>query len=147
MEYLRKLAQQKIVNVPASQRVVLDQVIGGQYPLALMTFNHHSVISGRQGAPVRWLAFSPGVELPNPAGLIKNAPHPNAAKLLMEYVLSDEGQEVIRKANYIPTSPDVDAADPKLLPTKGGFQVMVVTPQDTAKKLEGWVAIYNELFK
>lgn len=147
MEYLRKLAQQRIVNVPASQRVVLDQVIGGQYPLALMTFNHHSVISAAQGAPVRWLPFSPAVELPNPAGLIRNAPHPNAAKLLLEYVLSDEGQAVMRKADYIPASPNVNAADPTLLPAKGGFTAMVVTPQDTAKKLEGWVAIYNELFK
>ena len=147
MDYLRRLAQQKIINVPASQRVVLDQLIGGQYPLALMTFNHHSVISAAQGAPVRWLPFSPGVELPNPAGLIANAPHPNAAKLLLEYVLSDAGQEVMRKAEYIPASPDVDAADPKLLPAKGGFEVMTVTPDVTAKKLEGWVAIYNELFK
>ena len=147
MDYLRKLAQQRIINVPASQRVVLDQLIGGQYPLALMTFNHHSVISGEQGAPVRWLAFSPGVELPNPAGLIRGAPHPNAARLLLEYVLSDEGQEVMRKANYIPASPDVDAADPKLLPGKGGFKVLTVTPAVTAAKLEGWVSIYNELFK
>ena len=147
MEYLRKLAQQRIINVPASQRVVLDQLIGGQYPLALMTFNHHSVISGDQGAPVRWLPFSPGVELPNPAGLIRNAPHPNAAKLLLDYVLSDEGQQVMRKAHYIPASPDVDAADPKLLPGKGGFKVLTVTPKITAEKLEGWVAIYNELFK
>ena len=147
MDYLRRLAQQKVINVPASQRVVLDQLIGGQYPLALMTFNHHSVISGAQGAPVRWLPFSPGVELPNPAGLIANAPHPNAAKLLLEYVLSDEGQQVMRKADYIPASPDVDAADPMLLPAKGGFQMMTVTPAVTAKKLEGWVAIYNELFK
>ena len=147
MEYLRKLAQQKIVNVPASQRVVLDQLIGGQYPLALMTFNHHSVISGKQGAPVRWLPMTPSVEVPNPTGLVRNAPHPNAGKLLLDYILSDEGQEVMRKASYIPASPNVEAADPKLLPAKGGFETVVVTSQETAKKLEGWTAIYNELFK
>lgn len=147
MDYLRKLAQQRIINVPASQRVVLDQLIGGQYPLALMTFNHHSVISGNQGAPVRWLPFSPAVELPNPAGLIRGAPHPNAGKLLLNYVLSDEGQAVMRKANYIPASPDVEAPDPKLLPGKGGFKAVTMSPEFTGEKLEAWTAIYNELFK
>ena len=147
MEYLRKLAKQRIINVPASQRVVLDQLIGGQYPLALMTFNHHSVISAEQGAPVRWLPLSPAVELPNPAGLIRGAPHPNAGKLMLEYVLSEEGQAIMRKAGYIPASPTVDAADPKLLPAKGGFKALTLSPEETGLNLDSWTAIYNELFK
>jgi ABC-type Fe3+ transport system substrate-binding protein len=147
MDYLRHLAQQRIVNVPAAQRVVLDQVIGGQYALALMTFNNHSVISANDGAPVRWLPIEPAVQLPNPGGLIRNAPHPNAAKLLLEYILSPEGQAVFRDANYIPANPAVPPKDTTLTPTGGGFATTLITPETTAAKLEGWVAIYNELFK
>jgi ABC-type Fe3+ transport system substrate-binding protein len=146
MAYLRKLAAQKIVNVPAAQRVVLDQVISGQYAIGLMTFNYHSVISAKDGAPVRWLPISPAVQLPNPGGLVKNAPHPNAGKLLLEYILSPEGQRVFRDADYIPANPDTPPKDPALLPGKG-FTAVVILPQDTADKLDGWVAIYNELFK
>ena len=147
MAYLRKLAAQKIVNVPASQRVVLDQVIGGQYPLGLMTFNYHSVISAKDGAPVRWLPIAPAIEVPNPGGLVKNAPHPNAGKLLLEYILSDEGQAVFRDANYIPASPSVPPSDPGLTPAGGKFAATVISPELTAEKLESWVAIYNALFK
>lgn len=147
MAYLKQLAQQRIVNVPASQRVVLDQVIGGQYPLALMTFNYHSVISADDGAPVRWLSIEPAVEVPNPVGLIRNAPHPNAAKLLIEYVLSEEGQRVLRDANYLPANPAVPPRDPRLTPAGGHFSATLFTPETTGAKLEEWTAIYNELFK
>lgn len=147
MDYLRRLAQQRIVNVPAAQRVVLDQVIGGQYALALMTFNNHSVISANDGAPVRWLPIEPAVQLPNPAGLVRNAAHPNAAKLFLEYMLSPEGQAVFRDANYIPANPAVPPKDPTLTPAGGKFTTTVITSETTAAKLEEWVAVYNELFK
>ncbi len=147
MEYLKRLAQQNIVNVPASQRVVLDQVIAGQYPLALMTFDYHSVISANEGAPVRWLPIEPAAELPNPVGLVRNGPHPNAAKLFLEYILSPEGQTVFREASYIPANPAVTPKDPSLTPEGGHFKAVVITPETTAAKLDEWAAIYNELFK
>ena len=147
MAYLRRLAEQKIINVPAAQRVVLDQVIGGQYAMALMTFNNHSVISAADGAPVKWLKMEPAIELPNPVGLVRNAPHPNAAKLLLEYVLSAEGQSVLRNANYIPANPAVQPKDANLSPATGHFKATPISPEVTAAKLEGWTAIYNELFK
>jgi len=40
MEYLRALGQQRIVNIEASSRAILDQVIAGEYPIGLMMFNH-----------------------------------------------------------------------------------------------------------
>lgn len=147
MDYLRRLAQQRMVNVPAAQRVVLDQVIAGQYPLALMTYNNHSVISAADGAPVRWLKLAPAVQLPNPVGLVRNAPHPNAGKLFIEFLLSDEGQKVFRDANYIPANPAVLPKDPSLLPAVGGFEATQIPLATTAAKLDEWTAIYNQLFK
>ena len=147
MEYLKRLAQQKIVNVPASQRVVLDQVISGQYPVALMTFDYHSVISAEQGAPVQWQPIEPVAQLPNPMGLMRNAPHPNAARLFIEYVLSEDGQRVFRDANYLPANPAVPPKDPRLLPEGGNFKAVLITPETTAAKLDEWTAIYNDLFK
>lgn len=147
MDYLRRLAKQQIVNVPAAQRVVLDQVIAGQYALALMTFDNHSVISAADGAPVRWLPIAPAVELPNPVGLVRNAPHPNAAKLFVEYMLSPEGQKVFRDANYIPANPAVAPKDERLTPEGGKFGAVLISPERTASELDKWVQVYNELFK
>lgn len=147
MAYLKKLAAQKIVNVPSSQRVVLDQVISGQYPIGLMTFNHHSVISGAQGAPVQWLKMEPLTATMNYMSLLKAAPHPNAAKLFADFVLSEEGQNVLREADYIPASPKVSAKNPELKPEAGKFKAVALVPQITNTELPNWVKIYDELFK
>jgi iron(III) transport system substrate-binding protein len=141
MDYLRKLAQQKIVNVPTNQRVVVDQVMQGEYPLALCTFSHHSDISAAQGAPVKWAALGPAVtNTIDPIFLLKGAPHPNAGKLLIDFIESDEGQQALAKANYIPANPKFrkEGSDPK---------AFTLTPQLIAKDFDRWVSIYNELFK
>ncbi len=147
MDYLRKLSKQKIVNVPANQRVVLDQVIAGQYPLALSTFSHHSELSLKKGAPVKWLKFEYVTGTVDPIFMVKNAPHPNAAKLFIEFVLSRKGQEIIRDADYIPADPGVPAAIPRLKPETGHFKAEFLPLQVVDAKLPLWVKTYNELFK
>ena len=59
MAYLQKLSAQKIVNLDVSARQVLDQVIAGEYPMALQIFNHHTVISAKKGAPSDWIKMEP----------------------------------------------------------------------------------------
>jgi iron(III) transport system substrate-binding protein len=147
MAYLEKLAEQKVVNVPASQRVVLDKVISGEYAIGLMTFNNHSVISAEKGAPVAWVKLDPVIQAVNPLAIVKNAPHPNAAKLLVDFILSKEGHTVLKKALYIPANPEVDSADPELKPKGGGFEVRVVSPEETADKLKSMVSLYDKMFK
>ena len=78
-----------------------------------MTFNNHSVISAKDGRAGAVAAdLSRWSQLPNPIGLVRNAPHPNAAKLFLEYMLSPEGQTVFRDANYIPAEPGGAAEGP-----------------------------------
>src|SRR5580704_8075354 len=52
MSYLRAFSKQKVANVAAAAREVLDQVIAGEYAIGLQIFNHHAVISAKKGAPV-----------------------------------------------------------------------------------------------
>jgi iron(III) transport system substrate-binding protein len=147
MAYLEKLSQQQIANVPSNMRVVLDQAIAGQYPLVLSILNYHAVISAGQGAPVEWLKLESSVLTFGTVQLLKNAPHPNAAKLFLEFLLSDEGQQVVADAGYIPASPRVKAKDPTLKPDEGKFAVTVISSEVFAKNKDKWVGIYRKLFK
>jgi ABC-type thiamine transport system substrate-binding protein len=62
--YLRQLQQQRIASVDVSARQVLDQVIAGEYAIALQIFNHHAVISAKRAPSQRRQAVRgfPGVE-------------------------------------------------------------------------------------
>jgi iron(III) transport system substrate-binding protein len=146
MAYLRKFAAQEPVTLPAAQRVVLDHVISGEYPLAVMILNYHATISAAQGAPVRWIKMEPLLQSMSLISVVKDGPHPNAARLLEEFMLSDAGQKVLADSDYIPASPSVAAKVPENKPEAGHFRVNVVTPDmardDTAK----WTAIYKEVF-
>jgi iron(III) transport system substrate-binding protein len=145
-EYLRKLSQNKIVNIAANQRGVLDTVVGGQYPIALMVFNHHVAIDAAKGAPVKWIKMEPLIENLNIVGIVKNSAHPNAAKLLVDFLSSEDGQKVFRDSNYLPADPKVEAKAAELKPEAGHFKVTSISPEMTAE-LPGWIKIYDELFK
>ncbi|NDA45898.1 MAG: extracellular solute-binding protein [Alphaproteobacteria bacterium] len=146
MDYLRKLSAQKLVNVPSNQRVVLDQVISGEYPMAVATFNNHSDISAAKGAPVKWLKLEPVTATLDTLMLLKG-PNRNAGKLFVEYSLSEEGQKAVAEAGYLPSHPKVAAKVPTEKPEAGNFKVQVLSPELVETDLQKWVDVYNELFK
>jgi len=147
MEYLRAFAKQEPVVIPAAQRVVLDKAISGEYPIALMTLSYHSTISAAKGAPIQWLKMPPMVMSPNTISVLKNAAHPNAARLLIEFILSTEGQQIMAANDYMPADPTVPVKDPELQPEHGKFAITVISPDETHTDLPKWIALYHELFR
>jgi ABC-type Fe3+ transport system substrate-binding protein len=147
MDYLRALSRQQVVIVEASSRAILDQVIAGEYPIGLMMFNHHTVISARKGAPTTWAKLEPVPVAPDAIALLKDAPHPNAARLLMEFLTSEEGQQVLRQADYLPALPSVPALSPGLRPEDGGFQANYLSPAAVDRDMPHWSRVVSDLFR
>jgi iron(III) transport system substrate-binding protein len=147
MAYLEKLARQKIVSIDASARQVLDTVVAGEHPIALQIFNHHTVISAAKGAPVDWIAMEPVMALVSTVSVLKDAPHPNAGRLLMDFILSEQGQKIFAAADYLPAMPSVPAKVPSLKPEVGNYKVNVVTPEQVANDLPRWKAIFDKMFR
>jgi iron(III) transport system substrate-binding protein len=147
MDYLRKLARQRIVTVSISDRALLDQVIAGEYPMAIAMTNHNIEISRLEGAPLAWIPLEPALMTSEQIGLTTLGPHPNAGMLFVEYVLSREGQTVFQKAGYLPAHPAIPPRDPKLLPATGGFKANVFAPQTVEQNLKRWDDIFDELFR
>jgi iron(III) transport system substrate-binding protein len=147
MEYLRALSKQQIVNVDASSRAVLDQVISGEYWVNLMTLNNHAVISARKGAPVDWLKLEPVPASFDSVALLKDAPHPHAAQLLLEFLLSEDGQKIFQQNDYLPALPSVPAAVAGLRPNDGGFRANFMPPDEIYRALPRWQKVTQDLFR
>jgi iron(III) transport system substrate-binding protein len=103
---------------------LLDALARGEYAVYLSSA-HTDVIAQRQaGAPIKQLRPEEGVGItPINQALIKNAPHPNAAKLWIEWSLSEEGQKLLADQGYAPvrkgietTQPEASVAGAKFLP-------------------------------
>ena len=100
--YLQKLKAQNVAKSTASARQILDLVIAGEYPLAIQIFNHHAYISKAAGAPVEWHPLEPVTATNNSIGLAKNAPHPHASMLFLDFVLSKKGRGYFKRSIICP---------------------------------------------
>jgi ABC-type Fe3+ transport system substrate-binding protein len=130
-DYFKKLSQQKVVNFTGSARTLVNRVIEGEYPLALNIFLHHPVISAQKGAPVAALPLQPVPSLNGTVLFVRNAPNPHAAMLLIDFILSKEGQATLEAADYLPAHPDASASPVlnSIIPRKAGLKENFITPQ------------------
>jgi iron(III) transport system substrate-binding protein len=162
MDYLRRFAKQNVTGVKLAARAVLDQVIAGEYAVALQIFNNHPGISAAKGAPVDWIRLQPSLAALAPVDWIrlqpslaalsavsitKPAPHPNAARLLVDFLISPEGQEIYRKADYMPVDPQIAPRDPRLRPDGVDYKAIYLTPDQIDGALPKWAKIYDDLFR
>ena len=147
MDYLRKLAQQNITGVQGGARHLFDMVIAGEYPMALQMLNHHAFFSANHGAPAGWVRLQPAMVAFLVLNLTKGGPHPNAAKLLADFIVSDEGQTIFRNVGYNPASPNVEPRDPSLRPDGVKFRATYFTPQQIDVSLPKWNNIFATLFR
>jgi iron(III) transport system substrate-binding protein len=145
--YLAKLAKQNITPLNVSGRQVLDLVIAGEYPIALQIFNNHAFISASKGAPVDWIKMQPPLITYSAMSVPKGAPTPNAGKLLIDYIVSLEGQQVFADAGELPVHPGVKLRDPTLVPDGMTFKASFLTPEEVDRNLVPWTKIFDEYFR
>ena len=145
--YLARLAKQDVTGIAVSARQILDLVIAGEYPIALEIFNNHATVSRAQGATVNWIRMNPAMAVMNVMSLTKDAPHPNAGKLLFEFIVSPEGQKINRDAGQLPVSPDLEPIDPSLRPGPDTFRAHYFTPEKLEASIPEWTRVYNEYFR
>ena len=147
MAYLRELAKQNPSGLAVAARQVLDQVIAGEYAIALNIFNNHAVISAAKGAPVDWVPMNPALAVLSVISVTKDAPHPNAGRLLLEFLLSEDGQKIYRDADYLPVDPNVPPNDLSLRPDGEKFKAIYKTPEEVDKEMPRWAEIFKSLFR
>ena len=147
--YLKKLASQRIVNYAGSARALVDRVGEGEYKLALEIYAHHPLISKAKGAPLDVQMLDPVPSAISTIQLTKNAPHPNAAMLFIDFALSKEGQEVLRAAQYLSANPVVDT-DPslrKIIPRLNGLKETVFTPELMFQTRDEAATLFKKYFR
>ena len=95
LNYMRALAMQKPAVRRESTAMRAQLVTAGEADLDVDST--YSVLNPliKKGAPVDWTTLGPALVVPVGYGLATKAPHPNAAKLFIDFVLSQEGQRLV----------------------------------------------------
>jgi ABC-type Fe3+ transport system substrate-binding protein len=148
--YLRQLRRQNIVNFGAGNpRTLVDRVIAGEYAIALQIFAHHPLISAAKGAPVTSQLLPPVASSAGTFVIPKGSRHPHAAALLMDFLLSKEGQQILAAAEYLPVRPDVEplAQIVPIVPSRAGVEENFISPEKLSAYTESSAKIVEELFR
>ncbi|HWG05949.1 MAG TPA: extracellular solute-binding protein [Beijerinckiaceae bacterium] len=147
MDYLQKLAKQNITGLQQSARQVLDEVIAGEYPVALQIFNNHAVISATKGAPSAWAPLQASMAHLLVVSVTREAPHPNAGKLFEDFLTSPEGQQIFRDADYLTVDPAVPPKNPSLRLDEKNFHAIYFSPEELEQSMPKWVGVDKQLFQ
>jgi ABC-type Fe3+ transport system substrate-binding protein len=140
--YFRKLAQQQI-QFRKGNTLIAQLIVAGEYPLGFV-YGHRVEFLKSQRAPVEWVStMNPIITTGGPLGLAAKAQHPNAGKLLIDFILSKEGQLQLRNLYRIPSRADLDPLSAKLDPKR--LQLLPLSP-DLAEKEDDWKKQFRTIF-
>ncbi len=138
MAFFRKLAASK-PQVRTGHTLMAELVASGEIPLAATIYNHNIERLIVKGAPVKWKAITPTFGRPNAIGVARHAPHPHAALLFADFMLSKEGQTLIKERNRVPASLAVDTHLNK-------FPFEMIDPVISLDEDAKWEKLWSELF-
>jgi iron(III) transport system substrate-binding protein len=93
----------------------------------------------RKGAPIDFVPVQPVVARPQGIGVAMNAPHPNAALLFTDFVLSPEGQKLFESMGRVPASTRVKSE-------LNNFPFTMIDAATALDEKDKWDALWNDLF-
>lgn len=141
-EYVRAFGQQKL-RLEAGGVQAAQVLSRGELPLIMMNTDTNGASFVKEGAPIKAISMQEGnVAQVLGMAVIKDSPHPNTAKVLANWLLTEEGQSVWGRAQSIAMVrkgvPDFRPADAQAPPTR----LVVTTSQD----LEDQARLIRESF-
>ncbi len=117
-KYMEALARQDL-QWRSGHAQLADLMSTGEFVITVVVYPDQIENMKKQGQPVDWVKTADPI-LVNlaPVGIAAKAPHPNAAALFLNYSISKEGQEILRKRNRISARLDIQPIVPEMDPGK-----------------------------
>jgi iron(III) transport system substrate-binding protein len=139
-DFIRKLGAQDFTVFVMEGSALANLVVSGEVPLSPIVYNSHMHVRAAKGAPVAWRAIGAVYATVNGAAIAKDAPHPYAAQLLVDFLLSKESQTMRINMGYASGRTDLVSPDkPKeiLYPSR---------MPDLEVKFDDWKRLGNQVF-
>jgi len=141
-KFIRAFAAQQ-PQLRRGHSLLAQLLAAGEFPAAIV-FPFEIEQLKQKGARVDWSATSdPIVTSINVVALSAKAPHATAGKLLINYILSEEGQTIIKNVSRVPIRPGVKPTIAKL--DQSALKIHYV-PADMFRKVAEYEKEFRELF-
>jgi len=104
--FLKRLQQQDVRPVEGYTHTS-NLLAAGEYPIVVFMQVSKVEELKKKGAPVDFLPGAPTFATLSTIGIVQNSPHPAAAKLFVDFILSPEGQQALVRGGKIPLRKNV----------------------------------------
>jgi iron(III) transport system substrate-binding protein len=137
LKLFRDIVATNGISVRKGHTLLANLVASGEVPLALTVYNYKAEQLKNKGASLDWGTISPAIARPNGIAVLKRAPHPYAATLFFDFMISD-AQALLLDRSYVPTSTKVDTKLNKM-------PIKFIDPKIILDQNDKWANLYREI--
>ena len=137
LKLFRSIISKNGASVRKGHTLMANLVASGEVPLALTTYRYKVNQLKALGAPIAPFALPPTVARVNGIGLSTHAPHPHAALLFFDFMLS-EAQPILASRQMFPTGLKAQTQPEDL-------RLSFVDPATVIDEGDKWEKLFNEI--
>jgi len=133
------------VLLTRGNEAAMTAIVSGERSVSWGISGYRALEAKADGAPIELIYWEEGLPLANFMGAVpEKAPHPNAARLLMRYLLSEEGQDiVITEGNFYSARKDISKAPANEKPLDE-LHTMIFSPDEVVQNGHALAVKYDE---
>ena len=136
LRLFRELIASNEVSLRTGNSLLNNMVISGEVPLALNVYSYLPEQARASGAPIDYIALAPSIAYTDGIGITLAAPHPHAATLFYDFMLSD-GQKIVAENKAITTNRRDEAVLAK-------FNPVYIDPAKVLDSYEKWGKLFDD---
>lgn len=138
LRLFRDLVAANGLSVRRGHTLLTNLVAAGEVPFALTVYNFTAEQVKQKGAPLDWFVLPPAIARANGVAVARRAQRPHAALLYYEFMIGDEGQQILLKRDIVPASRKMDTA-------LNRGPLVIIDPALVVDQGERWAKLYDEI--
>jgi iron(III) transport system substrate-binding protein len=119
--------------------LLVSLVASGEIDAGLTAYKSEVSSAKNRGAPVDWAAVEPVIARPQGIGVARHAPHPNAALLFADFMLSPQAQELLAGMGRGPVSRKVKS-------DTSSINYLMSDPSVILDENDKWTQLWDKTF-
>jgi iron(III) transport system substrate-binding protein len=135
LRLFRALARGNGLTPRKGHTLIANLLASGEVPFAITAYQYRIEQMKKAGAPVDWLMLPPGISRFLGTGVLRRAPHPHAAILFLDFMLSDAQRLLIDR--------DITPTNIKVKPLE--IQFKVIDPAEMLDQGDKWAKLFDEI--
>jgi iron(III) transport system substrate-binding protein len=135
LKLFRELVRANGLSLRKGHTLLSNLVVSGEVPFTLTAYQYKVEQLKKNGAPIEWYGIPPGISRFIGSGVMRRAPHPHAAILFLDFMLSD-AQRLLLDRDFTPTNMRVK-------PLEISFKV--IDPAQMLDEGDKWSKLFDEI--